>query len=53
MIKENQIEENLIKQLIDLKYTYRADIFDRKTLEANFKSKFEALNKVNLTDSEF
>lgn len=53
MSKENEIEEKLIKQLIDLKYTYRADIIDRKTLEQNFRSKFESLNKVSLTDSEF
>ncbi len=53
MIKENQIEENLIKQLTDLKYIYRPDIVDRKSLEQNFKSKFESLNKVNLTEQEF
>ena len=53
MTKENQIEEALIKQLIDLKYNYRPDIVDRKTLEQNFKTKFEALNRVHLTESEF
>ncbi len=54
MTKENQIEENLIKQLItELKYTYRPDITDRKTLEQNFKNKFETLNRVKLTDNEF
>lgn len=53
MIKENQIEENLIKQLTDLKYIFRPDIVDRKSLEQNFKSKFEHLNKVNLTEQEF
>ena len=53
MIKENQIEQNFIKQLIDLKYTYRPDIVDRKTLEQNFREKFESLNKVRLTDKEF
>ncbi len=53
MNTERQIEENLISQLIDLKYTYRSDIVDRKTLEQNFKVKFEALNRVNLSDSEF
>ena len=52
MRKENQIEENLIRQLTDLKYNYRPDIVDRKTLEQNFKNKFEALNRVRLTDSE-
>ncbi|WP_159523715.1 type I restriction endonuclease subunit R [Sunxiuqinia indica] len=54
MTKEIQIEENLVKQLTDeLKYTYRPDIVDRKTLEENFKAKFEALNHVRLTDNEF
>jgi len=52
MIKENQIEESLIRQLTELKYTYRPDIVDRKTLEQNFKAKFEALNKVRLTENE-
>ena len=53
MNKEHHIEENLIKQLTELKYNYRPDIVDRKTLEQNFKAKFEALNHVHLTDSEF
>ena len=53
MSKENQIEENLIRQLTDLKYIYRPDIVDRKTLEQNFKTKFETLNRVHLTESEF
>ncbi|MDZ7778086.1 MAG: hypothetical protein U5L09_21940 [Bacteroidales bacterium] len=53
MTKENQIEDNLIEQLKELKYTHRPDIVDRKTLEQNFKAKFEALNRVRLTDSEF
>jgi type I restriction enzyme R subunit len=53
MTKENQIEESLIGKLSDLKYTWRPDIRDRDTLELNFRKKFEALNRVNLTDSEF
>ena len=53
MSKENQIEENLIEQLKGLKYVHRPDIVDRKTLEQNFKAKFEELNRVNLTDNEF
>ena len=53
MTSENQVEENLIKQLSDLKYNYRLDIVDRKTLEQNFKTKFETLNRVHLTESEF
>jgi type I restriction enzyme R subunit len=50
---ENQIEQDLIAKLGDLKYTYRPDIRDRAALEANFRAKFEALNRVRLTDSEF
>ena len=53
MTKEFQIEENLIEQLKELKYIHRPDIVDRKTLEQNFKSKFEALNRVILAESEF
>jgi type I restriction enzyme R subunit len=53
MTKENQIEENLIEQLKGLKYTYRPDIVDRKTLEQNFRTKFETLNRVRLSDNEF
>jgi type I restriction enzyme R subunit len=53
MSKENQIEESLIEQLKGLKYTHRPDIVDRKSLEQNFKTKFEALNRVRLSDSEF
>ena len=53
MSKENQIELNLIEQLKGLKYIHRPDIVDRKTLEQNFKAKFEELNRVNLTDNEF
>ena len=53
MTKEHQIEENLIEQFIALKYTHRPDITDRKSLEQNFKTKFETLNRVRLSDSEF
>ncbi|MFZ4412519.1 MAG: type I restriction endonuclease subunit R [Bacteroidales bacterium] len=53
MTKEHQIEESLIAKLCDLKYTYRPDIHDRSSLENNFRKKFEALNHVDLTDSEF
>ncbi len=52
-MKEFQIEESLIAKLTDLKYTYRPDIRDRSSLENNFREKFQALNRVNLTDSEF
>ncbi|PID56821.1 MAG: DEAD/DEAH box helicase [Ignavibacteriae bacterium] len=53
MNKESQIEKQLIEQLKGLKYIHRHDIVDRKTLEQNFKSKFESLNRVHLSDSEF
>lgn len=33
MIREKQIEDNFIKRLCDLKYSYRPDICDRNTLE--------------------
>jgi type I restriction enzyme R subunit len=36
-----------------LKYVYRSDIVDRNTLEQNFKTKFEALNRVRLSENEF
>lgn len=53
MSKENQIELSLIEQLKGLKYTYRPEIVDRKSLESNFRQKFEELNRVKLTDNEF
>ncbi|MBL4747721.1 MAG: type I restriction endonuclease subunit R [Magnetovibrio sp.] len=53
MTKENEIEQALIAKLEDLKYVYRPDIRDKATLEQNFRLKFEALNRVHLTDSEF
>lgn len=53
MTTEAQIEQDLITKLTELKYSYRPDIRDRAALEQNFRTKFEALNKVKLTDSEF
>lgn len=53
MSKERQIEDNFINKLTELKYRYRPDIRDRDTLEKNFREKFEALNKVTLSDTEF
>lgn len=50
---ESQLEQSLIDRLVALKYEYRTDIRDRATLEANFREKFEALNRVHLTDAEF
>ncbi|HWU69147.1 MAG TPA: type I restriction endonuclease, partial [Stenotrophobium sp.] len=52
-LSERQLEDELIDQLESLKYVFRADIFDRATLEQNFRRKFEALNRVTLTDAEF
>ncbi|MCR9066084.1 MAG: type I restriction endonuclease subunit R [Cytophagales bacterium] len=53
MTNESSIENELIDQLVGLKYTLRSDIKDRKTLEDNFRVKFEVLNRCRLTDSEF
>lgn len=53
MIREKQIEESFIHKLVELKYTYRPDICDRNSLEQNFREKFERLNRVHLSDSEF
>jgi type I restriction enzyme, R subunit len=50
---EQEIEKRLIDKLIALKYTYRPDVNSRSMLEQNFREKFEALNRVQLTDSEF
>lgn len=51
--KESDIEQKLISKLEELKYSYRPDIRDKVTLEQNFREKFEALNRVRLTDAEF
>ncbi|MCE1190974.1 MAG: type I restriction endonuclease subunit R [Acidovorax sp.] len=52
-VKENEIEYDFIGKLQGLKYEYRPDIRDRAALERNFREKFEALNRVHLTDGEF
>ena len=36
-----------------VEYECRPDSTNRATLEANFREKFEALNRVRLTDAEF
>ena len=51
--KESQIEQDLIAKLEGLKYKYRPEIRDKAALEQNFREKFEALNRVHLTDAEF
>ena len=53
MRTEKQIEISLIEKLKELKYVYREDIKDKASLEANFRQKFEQLNKVHLSDAEF
>ncbi|MDZ7871355.1 MAG: type I restriction endonuclease [Rheinheimera sp.] len=52
-VREDSIEYGFIGKLQSLKYEYRKDIRDRAALEQNFREKFEALNRVRLTDSEF
>ena len=52
-LREDAIEYGFIGKLQGLKYTYRRDISDRVSLENNFREKFEALNRVRLTDAEF
>jgi type I restriction enzyme R subunit len=53
VVKEEHIETGFVEKLRSLKYTIRPDIRDRAALEQNFREKFEALNRVNLTDGEF
>ena len=53
VLNEHGIEDLFIGRLRDLKYSHRPDITDRAALERNFREKFEALNRVRLTDGEF
>ena len=53
MTIEAEIENQLIEKLKSLKYEYRPDIRDRDGLVKNFREKFQALNRVNLTEAEF
>lgn len=53
MVRESDLEMAFINELRALKYTVREDIRDRATLEKNFREKFEGLNHVKLTDSEY
>ena len=53
IVREDGIESGFIGKLQGLKYEYRRDITNRATLEQNFREKFEALNRVRLTDAEF
>ena len=53
VVRERNIEADCLAKLQDLKYIQRPDITNRAALEKNFREKFEALNRVRLTDSEF
>ena len=53
VVREDHIEHGFIGKLQGLKYEYRPDITDRAALEKNFREKFEALNRVHLTEGEF
>lgn len=53
MVMEGDIEDDFIQTLVRLKYTYRPDIRDRDALESNFREKFQQLNAVTLSESEF
>ncbi|HEX8340677.1 MAG TPA: hypothetical protein VF624_07185 [Tepidisphaeraceae bacterium] len=50
---ERQLEEELLEKLRGLKYEHRPDIRERAALDKNFRAKFQALNRVKLTDVEF
>ena len=50
---ERQLEDALVEKLRGLKYEHRPDVRDRAAMEQNFREKFEALNRVHLTDAEF
>lgn len=52
-VREQAIEDAFVEKLVDLKYVECRDIRDRAALEANFRQKFESLNRVSLTDAEF
>jgi type I restriction enzyme, R subunit len=53
VLREDTIESGFIGTLQGLKYEYRPEITNRASLEQNFREKFETLNRVRLTDSEF
>ncbi len=53
VVREDTIEYGFVGTLQGLKYACRKDIRDRAGLEKHFREKFEALNRVRLTDSEF
>jgi type I restriction enzyme R subunit len=52
-LREDALEYGFIGTLQGLNYEYRRDIRDGAALKQNFREKFESLNRVKLTDSEF
>ena len=52
LLRERDLEEHFVDTLCWLKYLHRPDIRDRASLEANFREKFEALNRVTSTDAD-
>lgn len=52
-LREGTIEYGFDGKLQGPKYTHRSDISNRATLDQNFREKFNALNRVKLTDKEF
>lgn len=44
MTKENQIEQDLVDKLVELKYIHRPDIRDKATLEQNGILRARAVN---------
>ena len=53
LTQEQKIEQGLIEKLQSLGYHYNQKITDQDSLNANFRQQFNALNQVNLADSEF
>lgn len=53
VLSEADIEDRFIEKLRKLKYSHRPDIHTLDALETNFREKFERLNAVTLSDSEF
>ena len=50
---ETDLDGPLVSKLSALGFDRRPDIRDRAALKADFREKFQALNRVALTDGEF
>ena len=50
---ETDLHGSIVSKLSALDFDNRPEIRDRAALEANFREKFDALNRVTLTDGEF